>query len=248
MGLFTVGALGFGLFVVWPDGESAQVTPADTESTAQMRPRSNSPPRATHAPDTAPTVEQTWDQPNNEAPSDLQALLDGQSEWAVVDAINAAVDAQDTRALHTLQGMYLPDHPGIAPAAIKAVGELAKHATEDEREQAASTLVEWYHREEHREGRDALGNRAAIVEALAELDSPTAAAQLSQWIDGNRLPLHLAVIASRGLLASGDQTGVQAVHRFDERLANLPDADGLEDALRRELFALVNDFHAGQPQ
>ncbi|MEZ4287631.1 MAG: hypothetical protein R3A47_05705 [Polyangiales bacterium] len=172
---------------------------------------------------------------------DLQTALDSQDGTFAFDAIQTVVEAHDTDVLRILENVDLSAHPDIAPALIQAVADLGNAATESDRESVASTLIEWFERENQREGLDAIGNRTAAIEALASLNDESATRFLRDSIDRDALPLHLEVLASRSLLESGDPDAIAAVEKLEQRLHDRPNISALEKALREELSELVDE-------
>ena len=151
-----------------------------------------------------------------------------------IAGIAALVDRGDVAALPWLQESVLAKQPELAPTIVLAVAKLAALAPDAQRDAAAQRLGEWLQAESSREGRDARGNVAVLVEALALTGSPAAVDALTVALDAQRLPLHVETLAVQGLFALGDPRALSAVRRWSERVAELPRGSGLEQALRSE--------------
>jgi hypothetical protein len=137
-------------------------------------------------------------------------------------------------ALPWLQTSVLAEQPDVAPTIVLTVARLAELAPDDQRDAAAHRLGEWLQAESSREGRDARGNAAVLVEALARTGSPRAVDALSSALDAQQLPLHLETLAVQGLFKLGDPRARASVERWHERVAQRPAGNGLEQALRSE--------------
>jgi hypothetical protein len=151
-----------------------------------------------------------------------------------VAELAALAERGDVTALPWLQASVLAEQPDLAPTIVLTVARLAELAPDEQRDAAARRLGEWLQAESTRAGRDARGNAAVLVEALARTGSPQAALELSSALDTRGLPLHLETLAVQGLFKLGDPRARESVHRWQERVAQLPARDGLERALRNE--------------
>ena len=148
--------------------------------------------------------------------------------------IAALAERRDVAALPWLQQSVLAEQPDLAPTIVLTVAKLAALAPDVQRDAAAHRLGEWLRAESGREGRDARGNVALLVEALAITGSPEGVDALTVALDAQRLPLHVETLAVQGLFELGDPRALPAVRRWSERVAELPRGNGLEQALRSE--------------
>jgi hypothetical protein len=148
--------------------------------------------------------------------------------------LTALAERQDVGALPWLLRSQLAEQPELAPALILTAARLAMVAPALARDDAARGLGAWLDAESARHGRDARGNVAVLVEALATIDSPEAVDALVRALETQRLPLHVETLAVQGLFKLGDPRALVAVQRWNERVAALPAADGLQEALRKE--------------
>jgi hypothetical protein len=143
-------------------------------------------------------------------------------------------ERRDLAALPWLLQTSLDQQPELAPMVIMTSAKLAALAPDPERDGAARRLGAWLQAESAREGRDARGNVAVLVEALGTVDSPDSVDALIAALEQQRLPLHVETLAVQGLFKLGDPRAFTPVQRWSERVAALPAADGLQEALRQE--------------
>ena len=170
---------------------------------------------------------------------DLQALGSDNAG----DRIEALRSIRDRGAVALLPALLERDpmaDPDAAPTLIKVSADLAQRADGSQRSAAATRLGDWLRDETQRAETDARANVSVIVESLGTLESPESVRALIAALDSDKLPVHVATLAARGLSKLGDPSAREAVERFRARVAGTPAADGFQKELYAEALAAAD--------
>jgi uncharacterized ParB-like nuclease family protein len=169
----------------------------------------------------------------------LAALREGlasDNSGTRIEALREARDRTQLEALPELLAFDIARDPEVAPTLIGVTAELARQAEPSERAAATHKLADWLRSESEREGSDARGNVAQLVEALSGMNTPEAVPALVDALQaqGERMPLHVQTVAVDGLARLGDASARDAVEQFRTRVAESAPASGFELELQKE--------------
>jgi hypothetical protein len=164
----------------------------------------------------------------------LSQALSSDDVTARIQALRQVRDETQVQLLPNLLAFDLSSDPELAPTLIGSVASLARASEPQQRSSAAQRLGDWLRSESQREGADARGNMAMLVEALAQLDSHDASSALIEALEHDRLPVHMATLAVQGLARSGDPAALGALQQFRDRLTQAPASTGFEHELHDE--------------
>jgi len=212
------------------DAEPAAASEPGAGKPLQPRMTANGP--ATPEPN-APSV----GAPTASQPDALTALREGlasDNSGTRIEALRAVRDEARVEALPELLARDVARDPEVAPTLITVTAELARKAEPAQRTAATQKLSDWLRSESAREGADARGNVAQLVEALGAMNTPEAVPALVEALEGDRLPLHVETVAVDGLAQLGDTSARAAVEQFRARLAANPAPTGFELELHHE--------------
>jgi hypothetical protein len=212
------------------DAERAPGSAPGTGTPLQPRMTANGP--ASPAP-SAPSV----GAPTASRDDALAALREGlasDNSGTRIEALRAVRDDARVAALPELLARDVARDPEVAPTLIAVAAELARKAEPAQRTAATQKLSEWLRSESAREGADARGNVAQLVEALGAMNTPEAVPALVEALDRDQLPLHVETVVVEGLAQLGDPSARAAVEQFRARLAAAPAPKGFELELHHE--------------
>jgi hypothetical protein len=167
-----------------------------------------------------------------------------------IDAVRAVRDRHAIELLPDLLALDPARDPDLAPTLISASADLANQAGDVQRSAAAARLAVWLTAETQRSQTeaDARGNQSVLVEALGRLNTHESVAALSQVVESELVPVHVATLAAESLARIGDASARPAVERFRARLAQQPAADDFGRELQTEALATADRALAAWPQ
>jgi hypothetical protein len=217
-------------------------TATDRPATSQPAPASPAQQPSAATPTAAPAAASVQPEQTAELRKSTQAALASDNAGDRIDAVRAVRDRHAVELLPDLLALDPARDPDLAPTLISVSADLANQAeaTPAQRTAAASQLASWLRTESQREGADARGNQSVLIEALGRLNTPESVAALSQSLEADTLPVHIATLAAEGLARLGDPSARPAVERFRARLAAQPAADGFSQELRSEALATAD--------
>jgi hypothetical protein len=170
----------------------------------------------------------------------VTVALRGEDDVAKIAAVQAAVDRGAVKALPALLATDLAREPEAAPTIIHGVAKLAKEAAPGERAVAAKTLAKWLAEETKRHEPDAEGNVPNLVEALSSVGGPEARAALAETLRDGKVDLSVQTLIAQELGKSADPAQMTAARAFLARVAAMPQADGIDEELRKEAIEAAN--------
>lgn len=206
---------------------------------------SSQPAAAPATPPVAPTLQQGAELRT----STLQALA-SDNAGDRIEAIRAVRDRHAVELLPELLALDPARDPDLAPTLISVSADLANQAGDAPRSAAAAQLAAWLSSETQRAraATDARANQSLLIEALGRLNTPESVAALSQVVESEEVPVHVATLAAEGLARIGDASARPAVERFRARLVEQRAADSFGRELQTEALATADRALAAWPQ
>ena len=187
---------------------------------------------------TAPSAAPAPEPRTTEALITALASNDG---FVVADAANELAQRREPRAIPTLAAIDIRKSPHGAPSVIEALGNLASGADPAPRTTATNRLLELFAQERSRTAPESAGNVLVIYAALGRTRESRAATALEAELLDPKVTLAAKTVIVEALVRLKQPTSAAPLRVLQQQLAALAAPDALEEEVRRELAAAVEE-------